>query len=139
MWDTYMPNYKTHVIFSLLPLPFVIIFMSIFYENSADLLPYSGFFGWWVLHTLAITPDIDTYSIPSKRLGPIGWVARTFSHHRGIFHSKIFWLVYFSIQYYFIGWWTLGGVCPIYCHLFLDQIVTGTKRYKNKMINKILR
>jgi len=133
-----MPNYKTHIIYDTIPLPLVLVVMCLKYSgNPADLLPMVGFLAWWALHTRVITPDIDTRSTPSKLLGPVGWVIRIFSSHRGMFHSPVFWAVYFVLQYYFIGWWTLGGVYPVYCHIYLDKTVTSIKRIKNKIIRKI--
>jgi uncharacterized metal-binding protein len=134
-----MSNYDTHKFLGFLPLPLVVVLILIAYDGDlAEMLPFVGFLAWWVLHTVAITPDLDIYSIPSKRMGPIGWAARTFTTHReGIFHSGIFWAFYFILQYHFIGWWTLGGVFPIFCHLYTDIITSWLNRLKIvKLIKK---
>jgi uncharacterized metal-binding protein len=136
-----MSGYDTHESLGLLPLPLVLILFGMAYEGDlAEMLPYVGFLAWWVIHTLVITPDVDTDSIPSRRLGPIGWIIRTFSEHRKTWHSPIFWVVYFALQYYFIGWWTLGGVYPVFCHLYTDKITSWLNRRKIvKLIKKLIK
>lgn len=34
----------------------------------------------------------------------------------------LFWGLLFGIEYCFLGWWTLGGVFPIFSHLILDKV-----------------
>ena len=126
-----MSNYDTHKFLGLLPLPLVVVFLWMAYDGGfAEIEPLILFLVWWLLHTLVITPDIDTLSIPSKRLGPLGWIIRKLSKHRKTWHSPLFWAVYFGLSYNYLGWWTLGGVFPIYCHIYVDIITSWLNRRK---------
>jgi len=129
-----MPNYKTHLIFAFLPIPWVLNEMIKICNYPQDFPVCTGFLSWWVLHSMVITPDVDVWSIPSKRLGSAGWVIRKLTHHRGIMHRKKFWILYFLVQYQVLGWWVLGGVYPVFSHLLLDDIITGVKRKTGKKI-----
>lgn len=80
------------------------------------------FFLKWIWNTRYFTPDNDTHSKPTKRLGPIGWIIDKLFHHRGWLHSPIFWAVLFALEYHFIGAWTLGGLVPVASHLITDKL-----------------
>lgn len=123
-----MPDFKTHTNFIKL------IFLLTFF----DFIVLDSVFGivitvtaktvslcvlWALLHMYFITPDFNWNSTPNKNLGPFGWVARKLihSHREGFTHSYIFWGLYFVIAFYFLGYWTLSGVIPVFSHLILDD------------------
>jgi len=133
-----MPNYDTHKFLCLLPLPLVLVFLVMAYDGGfVEIVPIILCLVWWLLHTLVITPDIDTLSIPSKRLGPLGLIIRKLSTHRKTLHSPFFWAAYFCLSYKYLGWWTLGGVFPVYCHIFVDIIDHAYKVQKRKILKKL--
>lgn len=135
-----MPNYDTHKFLCLLPLPLVLVFLVMAYDGGfVEIVSIILCLVWWLLHTFVITPDIDTLSIPSKRLGPLGWIIRKLSTHRKTWHSPLFWAAYFGLSYNYLGWWTLGGVIPIYCHIFVDIIDHAYKVQKRKILKKLSR
>ncbi|KKG35361.1 hypothetical protein DU52_15590 [Methanosarcina mazei] len=76
----------------------------------------------WIWNTYYVTPDVDTHSRATKRLGLIGLIINKLFGHRKTLHNPFFWIVLFGIEYYFLGAWVLGGVFPVASHLVTDKL-----------------
>lgn len=76
----------------------------------------------WIWNTYYFTPDNDTNSRPTKRLGVIGWIINKIFGHRKTLHNPLFWIVLFGVEYFTLGSWVLGGVVPVASHLVTDKL-----------------
>ena len=86
-----MPNDATHRIINYLMLSwFIVLNFYISFEHDFRLIMI--FIGSYILGTEVFSPDLDTYSKPSQRLGILSFPIRKFSKHRGLGHNI------------FIGW-----------------------------------
>jgi uncharacterized metal-binding protein len=136
-------NGDKHELVNEIPLIVVIPYLIFNHMGSAlELLFSIGFLVQWIIHTYYITPDLDIRSKSSRRMWIIGWItSRVFKHH-GILHSNRFWVGWFTAEYIGFGygvlgksffsfesisisWWVLGGIYPIWSHLFTDYIFNG--------------
>lgn len=86
-----------------------------------------------MFHTFLITPDVDTHSRSTKRLGFLGWIIDKMFKHHGLLHNPLFWtliytVIYFRFQCEYSLWWLSGGLTAIYLHIITDGISTRVKR-----------
>jgi len=125
-----MSSGDTHEFISKVELPFVMIFL---YLINASIMTMILCFVLWVVHALYVTPDDDTESKSSHRLGLIGKITVFLFHHRGIWHSWIAWTVLFVIEYHYVGLAVLGGATSVYSHLMMDFTGTWIERKKTKI------
>lgn len=127
---------------AILSISFFILFSAGFALGAAFL-----FFAECVLflvhgyfHTMYVTPDNDTNSNSTKKLGKVGRVIDIIFPHRGLLHNHLFWIIlYFLIgykiyiEYNYIIWWCLGGLEMILCHLIVDKISTRKRKFWRKV------
>ena len=86
-----MPNDATHRIINYLILSgFIVLNFYINFESDFRLIAI--FMGAYILGTEVFSPDLDTYSRPSQRLGILSYPIRKLSKHRGWGHNM------------FVGW-----------------------------------
>jgi len=86
-----MPNDATHRIINYLALSIFIV-LNFYFNIEQDYKTIIIFMGSYVLGTEVFSPDLDTYSKPGNRLGPLSYPIRKLSTHRGLGHNI------------FIGW-----------------------------------
>ncbi|MBW3002991.1 metal-dependent hydrolase [Candidatus Woesearchaeota archaeon] len=102
---------KTHLafgfLFGLVLLPFV---------------PGNKYIYFAIVLAASLLPDIDSpRSKASRKLGLIGSVTRTFTKHRGIFHSLWIPLVFGAVLWYFVGhFYAVALVVGYGSHLLID-------------------
>lgn len=94
----------------------------LFYLVQCILFYYHGKF-----HTYYVTPDNDTHSRSTKRLGLLGKIIDFAFPHHGLLHSPILWTglyvwIYLRIEsmYGFQACFLCGGLLAIYLHLISD-------------------
>ena len=75
----------------------------------------------WIWNSYYFTPDCDTHSRATKRLGIFGWIIDKIFGHRKTLHKPLFWACLFGVEYYFLGGWVLGGAFPVASHLLADK------------------
>lgn len=118
-----MPSGKTHEkVNSLFLIPTILILGHYVSFDTEGIILSILFILKWIWNSKYFTPDSDTKSRPRKRLGFLGWIVDKMFGHRKTLHSALFWGVVFVVEYYLFGWWTLGGVFPVYSHLILDKL-----------------
>lgn len=112
-------NGKNHEALNFYAL-FPTLFILGYYHAS---IIFTGLFiGKWVWNTYYFTPDSDTHSRATKRLGIFGWIIDKIFGHRKTLHNPLFWVVLFGVEYYFFGLWVLGGAFPVASHLLTDKL-----------------
>lgn len=140
-----MPSGKTHTkINSFLWIIYLLIFLKYYYIFTPYLktgIWYQYFSGWYLtgtwfalfsldyyIHTIYLTPDVDTKSDARRKLGFIGKIIDWIFPHRGPTHSIILLSVIFGLLGYFIGTWFIGGWLACMSHIVVDHISTGVKK-----------
>lgn len=118
-----MPSGKTHEWFNRVSLLIAIYLLGHYRADDQLGIIFSILFILkWYWNSYISTPDLDINSRPRKRIGFFGWIIDKLFHHGGLLHNPITWGIIFAVEYYYFGWWTLGGVFPVYSHLILDKI-----------------
>jgi len=99
------------------------LFPAIFFlgYHHVDILFALLFIAKWIWNSYYFTPDSDTHSRATKRLGIFGWIIDKIFGHRKTLHNPFFWIILFGVEYYFFGSWVLGGVVPVASHLVTDS------------------
>ncbi|MGL5330899.1 MAG: metal-dependent hydrolase [Peptostreptococcaceae bacterium] len=125
-----MPSYKAHLTFSI-PL-------SIMFSYTVQLPPELTLLSIAATSLGSLLPDIDTpHSFLGRRIFPISWLINKVFHHRGIFHSIIFYTIIFIPLPYFFCTMTGGTIIVslyigIISHILLDRVTTNIKYLCNR-------
>jgi len=86
--------------------------------EPVDLLYYMIAF---YICTKYITPDLDTHSRSTKRLGLIGSIINVIFKHRGVLHNPFMWAVLFGVSIWYSGFlWLVGGLAAVELHILFD-------------------
>ena len=98
-----MPNDATHRITNYLVLVgFILLNDYISFEKDFKIILI--FVGAYILGTEIFSPDLDTYSKPSQRLGILSYPIRKLSKHRGLGHNMfIGWLLKILYLVFMVG------------------------------------
>ena len=136
-----MPSYKAHIILATIPSAYII--------SELQLSPTHTVIALASVVAGSLFPDIDTpNSFLGRKLLPISFIINKIFHHRGLFHSLIFYTVIFLFIPFYIRNIVLNqSYCLVWAflyigiviHILLDKSISMLKYMIRNIRNKLCR